>query len=327
MKIGIVGAGSWGTALAILLNNNAHDVVLWSSRKNEILDINQFKENKKYLPNIKINDKIILSYKLSDLKDIELIVLAVPSNAVREVCENFKETFEKKIIVNVSKGIEEKTLLTLSQVIKQILPNSFVATLSGPSHAEEVARNIATACVVSAYDKNVAKIVQDIFMNDYFRVYINMDIIGVELGGAVKNLIALAVGACDGCGFGDNTKAALMTRGLAEITRLGVKMGAKAETFSGLTGIGDLIVTCTSEHSRNRRAGFLLGEGKKLDDVLNEIGMVIEGLNNAKSINNLANKFNVDMPITKEIYNVVFNNKNIKDSVASLMMRDKKIEL
>lgn len=324
MKIGIVGCGSWGCALAQLLAKNKHDVTVWGHNALDIEEINKVGKNEKYLPNIELNESIKFTPNEKDLEDAELIVLSVPSKAVREVCQKFKHMFDDgRIIVNVAKGLEEGTLFRLSEVIKEEIPNSKIAILSGPSHAEEVAKDMATACVVSAYDKEVAKIVQDIFMNVTFRVYINMDIIGVELGGALKNLIALASGASDGCGFGDDAKAALMTRGMTEIARLGVAMGAKRETFSGLTGIGDLIVTCTSMYSRNRRAGILLGQGKSLEETLKEIKMVVEGVNTAKAAYDLSLKYNVNMPITKEINEVLYNNKNPKDAVISLMTRDK----
>ena len=324
MKIGVVGAGSWGTALAYLLNKNKHQVTLWGYDKKEIVEIQENRENKRFLPNVILENRLKITYDANDLVDKEIIVLAVPSKAVRQVCERFKDIFnDGRIIINVAKGIEEETLLRLSEVIKQVIPNCKVATLSVPSHAEEVGKNMATACVASAYDAETVKIVQDIFMNETFRVYTNMDIIGVELGGALKNLIALAAGASDGCGFGDNAKAALMTRGMTEIARLGVAMGAHRETFSGLTGIGDLIVTCTSMHSRNRRAGILLGQGKTLEEALEEIQMVVEGVNTAKAAFKLSEKYNVQMPITKEINEVLFNNKNTKDAVISLMGRNK----
>lgn len=324
MKIGVVGSGSWGTALAYLLDKNGHNVTLWGNDKDEIISIDENRENKKFLSGVKLNKSLIVTHSEDDLIDKEMIILAVPSKVVREVCEKFKSLFnDERIIVNVAKGIEQGSLLRLSEVIKQVIPNCNVAILSGPSHAEEVGNNMATACVASAYDLEIAKKVQDVFMNETFRVYTNMDIVGVELGGALKNLIALAAGASDGCGFGDNAKAALMTRGIAEIARLGVAMGANPETFSGLTGIGDLIVTCTSMHSRNRRAGILLGQGKSLDKVLDEVKMVVEGVNTAKAAYDLSIKYNVDMPITVQINEVLFNNKNTKDAVISLMTRNK----
>lgn len=324
MKIGVVGAGSWGTALAYLLDKNGHNVTLWGFDKNEVECINKDRENKKFLPDVHLRESLKVTSFDEDMKNNEMIILAVPSKAVREICVRFKNIFnDDRVIVNVAKGLEEGTLLRLSEVIKEVLPTCNVAVLSGPSHAEEVGKDMATACVASAYDINVAKKVQDAFMSVTFRVYTNMDIVGVELAGALKNLIALAAGAADGCGFGDNTKAALMTRGMTEISRLGVAMGAKKETFSGLTGIGDLIVTCTSMHSRNRRAGILLGQGKNLEETLNEIKMVVEGVNTAKAAYDLSRKYNVEMPITTEINKVLYENKNTKDAVITLMTRNK----
>lgn len=324
MKIGVVGCGSWGCALAQVLAKNNQDVIVWGHNKEQIEEINKTGKNENYLKDIELNKAIEFTYDKNRLQDREIIVLAVPSSVVRQVCKEFKTMFnDGRIIVNIAKGIEDKTLLRLSEVIAQELDKARVAILSGPSHAEEVAKDMATACVVSAYDKKVAQIVQDIFMNITFRVYINMDIIGVELGGALKNLIALASGASDGLGFGDNARAGLMTRGMTEIARLGVAMGAKRETFSGLTGIGDLIVTCTSMHSRNRKAGMLLASGKSLEQTLKEVQMVVEGVNTAKAAYELSLKYNVDMPITREINEVLYNGKNPKDALITLMTRDK----
>jgi len=326
-NIAVVGAGSWGTALAVLLKKNGHNVTLWSSKKEKTEEIKKYRENKEFLPGITIPETINITYNDEEIKNMDLIVLSVSSKFVRTTMERILPFLSNgEIIVNVSKGFEENTLLRLSQVIKQTAPFCKVAVLSGPSHAEEVGLNMVTTCVSSSEDKDVAKKVQDIFMNNNFRVYTNFDIIGVELGGALKNLIALAAGISDGIGYGDNAKAALMTRGIAEISRLGVAMGAKAETFAGLSGIGDLIVTCTSMHSRNRRAGILLGQGKSLEETLKEVHMVVEGVNTAKSAYNLSLKYNVDMPITKEIYDVIFNGKDTKQAVINLMTRDKTTE-
>lgn len=326
-NIVVLGSGSWGTALSILLSKNGHDVTLWAFKEEEAKNISSCRENKEYLPSVKIPDNITVTYNINAVQNADMIVLAVPSKFVRDTVMNFcKYVNDKKLIVNVSKGLEESTLLRLSQVIKDVIPYCNVAVLSGPSHAEEVGRELATACVASSEDIEVAREVQSIFMNSVFRVYTNPDIIGVELGGALKNLIALAAGISDGIGYGDNTKAALMTRGMAEISRLGIAMGAQAETFSGLSGIGDLIVTCTSMHSRNRRAGILLGQGKTLEETLQEVHMVVEGVNTAKAAYDLSMKYNVKMPITKEIYDVVFKGKNTKEAVKNLMTRDKTTE-
>lgn len=328
MKIGVVGAGSWGTALAQLLSKNSHDVTLWGFSKEEIIEMRQNLENKRYLPEVKLDSSINMTFCDEDLKDCDMVVFAVPSVAVREIAKRFFSIFnDGRIIVNVAKGIEEDTLLTLTEVIEQEIPNSKIGALSGASHAEEVGKNLPTACVAASHNIEIAKIIQDVFMNDTFRVYTNTDIVGVEIGGALKNLIALAAGASDGCGFGDNAKAALMTRGLTEISRLGVAVGGKQETFAGLTGVGDLIVTCTSMHSRNRRAGILLGQGKSLEETLSEVGMVVEGVNSAKASKKLAELYNVDMPIVNEINEVLFNNKNVKNTVIDLMTRDKTYEI
>lgn len=324
MNIGIVGAGSFGTALACLLNNNGHNITIWSYRKEQVEKLNEERENKAYLKGVKISKNIKITSNEFDLKECNMVVFSVPSNTVRKVSNRFKEILkDNMIIVNVAKGLEENTLLRLSQIIQEVIPKSRVAILSGPSHAEEVGMNLPTVCVATAYESEVANIVQDTFMNDTFRVYTNLDIIGVEIGGALKNLIALASGASDGFGFGDNAKAALMTRGIAEIARLGVAMGANKETFSGLTGIGDLIVTCTSKHSRNRRAGILLAKGKSLDETLKEINMVVEGVNTSRAAYELSIKYKVNMPITTEINEVLYNGKNIKEAVVDLMTRNR----
>lgn len=326
-KISVIGSGGWGTALAIVLNNNGNDVTLWSFKKEEAENIIKDRENKEFLPGVKIPESINVTYNLEDVSDSDIAVLAVPSKFVRDTINKLVKYLKKdEIIVNVSKGLEESTLLRLSQVIEEVAPMCKVAVLSGPSHAEEVGKGIATTCVASSKDEDIAKEIQSIFMNNSFRVYTNHDIIGVELGGALKNLIALAAGISDGVGYGDNTKAALMTRGLVEIARLGIAMGAERETFFGLSGIGDLIVTCTSMHSRNRRAGILLGQGKSLEETLKEVHMVVEGVNTAKAAYDLSIKYNVNMPITKEIYEVVFNGKDTRQAVIDLMTRDKTTE-
>jgi glycerol-3-phosphate dehydrogenase (NAD(P)+) len=256
----------------------------------------------------------------------EIVIIAVPSKAIRTTVNHMKDFIDdKSIIVNVSKGIEDITLLRLSEVIEQVLPNK-VVVLSGPSHAEEVARHIPTTVVVSGRDMNSAEIIQDTFMNEYFRVYTNDDLVGIELGGALKNVIALAAGTVEGMGYGDNTKAALITRGIAEITRLGVAMGGKPATFSGLTGIGDLIVTCTSGHSRNRRAGELIGRGYSVDEALAKVNMVVEGVPTTKAGHALMLKYHIEMPILNAIYEALFENKSVKESISNLMGRDKKSE-
>ncbi|WP_058485537.1 NAD(P)H-dependent glycerol-3-phosphate dehydrogenase [Defluviitalea phaphyphila] len=327
-RVVVMGAGSWGTALAILLNKNGNKVTLWCFSEEEKKVIEKTRENLSFLPGVLIpNDIEITSDFVEALFNKDIVVIAIPSKFVRDNMENFAPYINsKQIIVNASKGLENDTLLTMSQVISEVVPHCLVSTLSGPSHAEEVAKDIPTACVISSKSKKVAEIVQDTFMTPKFRVYTNPDLIGVELGGALKNVIALAAGIVDGLGFGDNTKAALMTRGMVEITRLGVAMGADFQTFNGLSGIGDLIVTCTSMHSRNRRAGILIGQGKSLEEALKEVKMVVEGVNSATAAYKLSKKYNVEMPIIQEIYKVLFEGKSPKEAVVDLMMRDKKIE-
>lgn len=326
--VAVIGSGSWGTALAVQLRNAGNNVILWSFKEEEARAILSDRENKEFLPGVKIPPEIIVTYKDEDVTWADMFVLATPSKFVRSMAKRFAHYIKKdQIVVNVAKGLEDDSLLRLSEVIKGEIPQCRVAALSGPSHAEEVGKGMATAIVAASEHYEVAKAVQDTFMTEMFRVYINTDIVGVELGGALKNLIALAAGICDGLGYGDNPKAALMTRGLAEIMRLGVAMGAKPETFGGLTGIGDLIVTCTSMHSRNRRAGILLGQGKSLEETLSEVHMVVEGISNAKAAYELAQKYNVNMPITTEINNVLYNGKRVDKAVYDLMTRDKTDEM
>ena len=328
-RVSVIGAGSWGTALAVMLDKNGHDVTIWARRKESIENMKKYRENKDYLPDIHIGENVVLTNDLEfAISNADIIVLSVPSKAVRDTATSIAPFVkEGQIIVNVSKGIEEGSLKRLSKVIQECIPKCPVCTLSGPSHAEEVAKDIPTAIVVASEDFDATKIVQQEFMNPMFRVYTNSDEVGVEIGGAFKNLIALASGMCDGLGFGDNTKAALMTRGIAEIGRLGMAMGGRLETFAGLSGIGDLIVTCTSMHSRNRRAGILLGQGKSLDETLKEVKMVVEGVNTAKAGYELSKKYDVDMPITKAINEVLFENKDVKTAVLDLMMREKTSEI
>lgn len=328
-KIGILGGGSWGTALAILLGNKNNEVHIWVRDELQLRQMKELRENKKYLPGVIIPDEIGITNDISKvIYNKELIVLAVASHGIRDSLNEGKKDFNKEqIIVNVAKGIENDTLLRISEIVKEILPNNPYAVLSGPSHAEEVARNIPTTVVSASNNKNIAKYVQDIFMSPYFRVYTNPDVVGVELGGSLKNVIALGAGISDGLGYGDNTKAALMTRGIIEMGRLGEKLGANSKTFSGLSGIGDLIVTCTSMLSRNRRAGILIGQGQSLDEATKNVGMVVEGIKTTKSAYELAKKNNVIMPITNEIYNVLYNGEDVRESVYNLMLRDKKPEI
>ncbi|MED4227064.1 NAD(P)H-dependent glycerol-3-phosphate dehydrogenase [Neobacillus cucumis] len=330
--ITVIGAGSWGTALSIVLADNAYEVRLWSHNEDQVKEINELHTNKKYLPEIILPELIVGFASLSDaLMGVENIVLAVPTKAIREVLGKIRAVQKAPLIItHVSKGIEPNTLLRISEIIKQEMPKEMlkdIVVLSGPSHAEEVSLRHPTTVTVSSENMQTAEYVQDLFINQNFRVYTNSDIIGVEIGGALKNIIALAAGITDGLGYGDNAKAALMTRGLAEIARLGTKMGANPLTFSGLTGIGDLIVTCTSVHSRNWKAGNLLGKGKTLDEVLENMGMVVEGVRTTKAAYQLAQKYNVQMPITSALYNVLFNGKNAKDAVDVLMARGRTHEM
>lgn len=329
INIGVIGGGSWGTALAILLSNNGHNVDMWVRDSLQLREMKESRENKKYLPGITFPPNLNTTNDISRaVHNKQLILLSVPSHGVRHVLNSTKNIIKKdQVIVNVAKGIENDTLLRVSEIVEEILPWNPYAVLSGPSHAEEVAKNLPTTVVSASKDKRIAGYVQDVFMSPYFRVYTNPDVVGVELGGSLKNVIALGAGISDGLKYGDNTKAALMTRGIIEMARLGEKMGANSATFAGLTGIGDLIVTCTSMHSRNRRAGILIGEGNTLDEAIDSVGMVVEGIKTTKSTYELAQKKQVVMPITEEIYQVLYEGKDVKNSVTNLMLRDKKHEM
>lgn len=328
----VIGAGSWGTALAIVLADNNHEVRLWSHNPGQVEEINSCHTNERYLPGVSL-PKGIIGY--ADLKEallgIETVVLAVPTKAIREVLQKMvNSNIQPLNIVHVSKGIEPDTLLRISEMIEEEVPENLlknIIVLSGPSHAEEVSRRQITTVTVSSKNLEAAEKIQDLFINSYFRVYTNPDVIGVEIGGALKNIIALAAGITDGLGYGDNAKAALITRGLAEIARLGTKMGASPLTFSGLAGIGDLIVTCTSVHSRNWRAGNLLGKGKTLQEVLDNMGMVVEGVRTTKAAYQLAAKYGVKMPITNALYQVLFHDASAKEEVEKLMSRMKTHEM
>ena len=328
-NIGIIGAGSWGIALSVLLNNNGHNITIWSALEDEIEMLDKEREHKSKLPGVKLSDEMIFTTNLEKaIKDKDILVLAVPSSFTRTTANKMK-TFvsDKQIIVNVAKGIEESTLMTLSQVIEDEIPQADVAVLSGPSHAEEVGLGIPTTIVVGATSRNTAEYIQNIFMSDVFRVYTSPDVLGIELGAALKNVVALAAGIADGLGYGDNTKAALITRGMTEIARLGMKMGGRFETFCGLSGIGDLIVTCASMHSRNRRAGILIGQGKTMKEAMDEVKMVVEGVFSAKAAMELAKKYDVEIPIIEQVNEVLFNGKSAESAVKELMIRDKKIEI
>lgn len=328
-KIGVLGGGSWGTALAILLANKGYDVSMWLRDRKQFEDMSNARMNQKYLPNIKLPPNLKLT---TDLEEVtfkkDMILLSVPTHGVREALNNCKAYIKpEQIIVNVAKGIENESLLRISQIVEDLLPNNKYAVLSGPSHAEEVAKDMPTTVVSASKSKLVAEYVQDLFITPSFRVYTNPDVVGVELGGSLKNVIALGAGISDGLNCGDNTKAALMTRGIFEMSKLGEKMGAKASTFSGLSGIGDLIVTCTSMHSRNRRAGILIGQGMKTDEAIKEIGMVVEGIKTTKSAFKLAEQYDIVMPITTEIYSVLYHDNDVKESISNLMVRDRKHEM
>ena len=325
-KVSVIGAGSWGSALAVLLANNGHEVTLWTHDPHEIEMLSTKREQVEKLPGVKLPDNIMIEADLKTaLTDEDVVVMAVPSPVVRMVAKQMSPFIKDgQIIVNVAKGIEDVTYKTLSDIIEEEIPNAEVCVLSGPSHAEEVGRGIPTTVVVGAKNKETAEMLQDVFMNKVFRV--SSDIVGIELGGALKNVIALAAGTVDGLGYGDNTKAALMTRGIAELTRLGEALGGKPETFSGLTGVGDLIVTCTSVHSRNRKAGYLMGKGMTAEEAMKEVKMVVEGVYSAKAALGLAKKCNVAVPIVEAVNRVLFENADPKEEVSNLLLRERKQE-
>lgn len=325
----VIGAGSMGIAMAVLLSKNGNNVTVWSPMNDEITMLKANREHVTRLPGVKIPDSVAFTTDMEiATKGCDVVVLAVPSQTTRQNCKSLSKLISKDtIVVTCSKGIEDSTCKLLSQIMKEELPNNNIAVLSGPSHAEEIARDIPTTVVAASEDIKIAQFLQDLFMTPNFRVYTNTDVIGVELGGALKNIIALCAGISDGLGYGDNTKAALMTRGIAEISRLGVAMGGKADTFSGLTGVGDLIVTCTSMHSRNRRAGILIGKGKTVNQALDEVNMVVEGVATTKPAYKLAKKLGVSMPITDEAYSILYEGKDPRFAVGDLMTRDKKTEM
>ncbi len=328
-KVAVIGAGSMGTAMAVLLSKNENDVSLWSPMQDEIDMLKEKREHITRLPGVKVPETVKLTTDMEQaVKECEVVVLAVPSQTTRQNCNAISKFISKKaIVVTCSKGIEDGSCKLLSEIMAEELPDNPIAVLSGPSHAEEIGRDVPTTVVAASEDIQIAQILQDLFMTPTFRVYTNTDVVGVELGGALKNVIALCAGVSDGLGFGDNTKAALMTRGIAEISRLGEAMGGSSETFAGLTGVGDLIVTCTSMHSRNRRAGILIGQGKSVDEALKEVNMVVEGVATTKPAYMLSKKLNVSMPITEEAYRVLFEGKDPRKAVIDLMTRDKKTEM
>ncbi len=329
MNITILGAGSWGTAIAKLLSLNEHKVTVWSIDPQEVAMLNEYCEQKVKLPGVILPGTVSFTNDAeSALSDAELVVMAVPSPFVRSTAKSVSKFIkEDQIIVSVSKGIEESTLMRLSEVIKDEIPQCKIAALSGPSHAEEVGKMVPTAVVVGCESKEIAVKIQDAFMADFFRVYISPDIMGIELGGSLKNVIALAAGIADGLGCGDNTKAALITRGIVEITELGTAMGGHRRTFSGLSGIGDLIVTCASKHSRNLRAGTLIGKGMKYHEAMDEVKQIVEGVYSAKAALQLSKKYGVSMPIVEAVNRVLFEDLPAREALELLLTRDKKAEI
>lgn len=328
MKAAVIGAGSWGIALAKLLHTNGNEVTVWSVMEDEIEMLKKHHEHLDKLPGVKLPEDMFFT---TDLKEAvsgkSVLVLAVPSVFTRSTAEKMAEFITGgQIIVCVAKGIEEGTLMTITEVVEQVIPAADVAVMCGPSHAEEVGIGLPTTVVAGAKHKKTAEKIQDLFMNGVFRVYTSPDMLGMELGGSLKNVIALAAGMADGLGYGDNTKAALITRGIAEIAVLAVKMGAHAETLCGLTGIGDLIVTCESKHSRNRKAGMLIGQGKSMKEATDEVKMVVEGIYSAKAALALADKYSVELPIIEQVNQVLFENKSAKNAVKELMIREKRVE-
>ncbi len=331
MRVALIGAGSWGTSLALVLHSNKHQVRCWTIEQSTIRDVTTKHENSRYLPGVSIPEDILFTDNIAQaVEDADLILNAVPSQVTRQVVPQVLKALNKdgQIWITVSKGIENKTYKRITEVIHEAgqIPSERIVALSGPSHAEEVSRKVPTAIVSACPNHDSAQVVQETFMTHFLRIYSSTDVVGVELGGALKNIIALAAGICDGAGFGDNTKAALMTRGLVEMTRLGVKMGARPDTFAGLSGMGDLIVTCMSRHSRNRHVGEEIGKGRSLKEVLDEMVMVAEGVKTTISAYELAKSLNVDMPITEQIYLTLFENKSPHQAMLDLMTRESKLE-
>jgi glycerol-3-phosphate dehydrogenase (NAD(P)+) len=327
-KITVLGGGSWGTALAKLLSENNHDVTLWVRDEEQCKILRDERVNKKYLPNVKIPENIDFTTDINQgAKDAEILLIVVSTQAIRSVLKQIKDEYKNsKIIINASKGIEVGSLSLVSDIVREETNNCTFVVLSGPSHAEEVGLSMPTAITVACDNMDVAEEIQDIFMTPYFRVYTNDDVTGAELGGALKNIIALGAGISDGLGYGDNAKAALINRGIVEIARLGVAMGAKVQTFYGLSGIGDLIVTCTSKLSRNWNAGYLIGQGLKKDEAIKKVGMVVEGIPTTYAAYELSKKLNVEMPIVTAMYEVLEHGADAKETVNKLMLRDKKEE-
>ncbi|MBR2930482.1 MAG: NAD(P)H-dependent glycerol-3-phosphate dehydrogenase [Clostridia bacterium] len=327
-RVAVIGSGSWGTAIAVALSRREHDIILWSRRQEMTDALRAERENKRYLPGTALGEAISFTSDMKDVEGCDLTVIATPSHTVREVCKQLcGHICAGGMVVSVSKGFDENTGERLSEIIKSEIPLARVAVMSGPSHAEEVALAMPTMNVVASDEEGVAEAIQEIFNSTSFRIYTSEDVIGVELGGSIKNVIALASGILDGLGLGDNAKAALITRGIAEISRLGVAMGAERETFAGLSGIGDLIATCTSMHSRNRRAGILIGKGYTPEEAEREVRMVVEGVKSAKAVRELSRRLGVEMPISREAYRILFEGADPKSSVTRLMGRDARPEV
>lgn len=327
-RVGVIGAGSWGIALAKVLYTNENNVIVWSIVESEINMLKEYHEHLDKLPGVRLPKGMEFTTDIQEaVEGCDYLILAVPSVFTRSTAKSMASFVKKgQVIVCVAKGIEEDTLMTISDIVKEEIPVAEVAVMCGPSHAEEVGRELPTTVVAGAKKREIAEGIQDIFMNEVFRVYTSPDVLGMELGGSLKNVIALAAGMADGLGYGDNTKAALITRGISEMSRLATKMGANVETLNGLTGIGDLIVTCQSLHSRNRKAGMLIGQGYTMQQAMDEVKMVVEGVYSAKAAIALAGKYEVDMPIIQAVNAVLFENKPAREAVLELMMRDKKSE-
>ena len=327
-KIAVIGAGSWGTALSISLSGNGHTVKIWDLDKEHLKELSDNRENVRYLPEVKFPDALQISYTVEDaIEGADVVLFSVPAQHFRSALSGAVPYLKPEmVLVNVAKGIEQKSLKRLSEIAFETLPDARYVVLSGPSHAEEVGRGLPTTLVSASDEQELAEYIQDVFMSDRLRIYTNSDVTGVELGGALKNIIALGAGISDGMGYGDNAKAAMMTRGITEIARLGVKLGADLSTFSGLTGIGDLIVTCTSMHSRNRRCGIMIGEGMKPSEATKKVGMVVEGMYTTEAAFELARQMGVEMPITEQIYQVITEKIDAREAVKSLMSRQRKHE-
>lgn len=327
-KIAVIGAGSWGTALSVSLSGNGHTVKIWDVNKSHLDELSENRENKRYLPDVKLPDTIQIAYTVAEaIENADIVLFSAPAQHFRSALDGAMPYLKPEmVLVNVAKGIEQKTLKRLSEIAFEKLPSVKYVALSGPSHAEEVGQGMPTTLVAASEELELAEYVQDVFMSERLRIYTNSDVAGVELGGALKNIIALGAGISDGMGYGDNAKAALMTRGITEISRLGVKLGADLSTFSGLTGIGDLIVTCTSMHSRNRRCGIMIGEGMKPSEAVKKVGMVVEGIYTAEAAYELAKQVGVEMPITDQIYQVINETTDAREAVKSLMTRQRKHE-